>query len=160
MTTRRPGAGEGGDDVLDTVDAERTTLDSDSTIIEGRGTPAIRGLGGALLPVAVGADVYSSDGDLVATVEVVSDENIGVRAGQPGRSIVVPASGIAHVSSGGRRVDLYALTENVRSLSSEGEPGSKHLEAQQPDTLARDSLPGAESAPQPSGEEPRSPHTL
>jgi hypothetical protein len=127
------------DDATDAPDTIPTPVTGDTSIIEGNPEPPVRGPGGQLLRIEVGAQVYSSDGDDVAVVEITNADTIGIRAGSPGRSIVVPASGIARVAADGKRVDLYASTREVRDLSGANQPGSRHLAAQQPETLARDS---------------------
>lgn len=149
MTTNQLDAGQQDRDAHDDVetpDAANTTIAGDTTIIEGNPEPPVRGPGGEMLHVLVGAQVYSSDGDAVAVVEITNADSIGIRAGQPGRSIVVPASGIARVSPDGKRVDLFASAAKVRDLSGAEQPGAKHLEAQQPQTLARDDQAGATTA--------------
>jgi hypothetical protein len=140
------------DDAMDASDTIPTPVTGDTSIIEGSPEPLVHGPGGQLLRIEVGAQVYSSDGDAVAVVEITNADTIGIRAGSPGRSIVVPASGIARVAANGKRVDLYASTREVRDLSGANQPGSRHLAAQQMETLAHDSRaeagePDAGSAP-------------
>jgi hypothetical protein len=130
--------GHGREDAADAVAAGSAPIDDDTSIIEDTREPSMRGPGGEPLRVEVGAEVYSSDGEAVAVVEIVGPETIGIRAGSPGRSIVVPTSGIARVAPDGRRVELYASTRQVHELSGANQPGAKHLEAQQPQTLAHD----------------------
>jgi hypothetical protein len=127
------------DDTTDAPNTISTPVTGDTSIIEGNPEPPVRGPGGQLLRIEVGAQVYSSDGDAVAVVEITNADTIGIRAGSPGRSIVVPASGIARVAADGKRVELYASTQEVRDLSGANQPGSRHLAAQQPETLAHDS---------------------
>ncbi len=125
------------DRTSDNRDDVNTPIEGDTAIIEGVPQPLVEGPEGELLRVRVGAEVFSSTGDAVAVVEITNADTVGIRAGSPGRSIVVPASGIARVSPDGKRVDLYASTREIQELSGANQSGARHLEAQQPQTLAR-----------------------
>lgn len=120
---------------------EPMVAEDDTGIIEGRPERPVEGPRGQPVRIEVGARVYSSDGVDVAVVEITSTDTIGIRAGSPGRSIVVPSTGIAHVSRDGWRVDLHATAEEVRDLSGAKQQGRMHLAAQQPGTLAREDQP-------------------
>ena len=108
----------------------------DSAILAGQPGEPESHVGREPLRIEVGARVYSSDGEEVAVVEMLSADTLGIRASSPGRSISVPASGIARVSQRGRRVDLCASGAQVRALSGAQRPGYNHLQAQQPNALA------------------------
>jgi hypothetical protein len=146
MNTRNRNQFDASNDARD--DDADTPIQGDTAIIEGDQAPVMRGPAGELVHIQVGARVYSSEGEAVAVVEITNTDTVGIRAGSPGRSIVVPASGIAWVSPDGKRVGLYASTKEVRDLSGANQSGAKHLEAQQPQTLARDNAaPTGEELP-------------
>ena len=80
-----------------------------------------------LARVQVGAEVYASDGADVAIVEIVSPGHLGIRAGQPGRSIELPAEAIARVSPDGLRVDITLSSAQIEQFSGPDSTGADHL---------------------------------
>ncbi len=111
---------------------------SDTTIIESRESDARDHAHTALDRVQVGAEVFSSDGVLVAVVEIVAPDRIGLRAGSPGRPVDVPANGITSISTDGRRVEVRLSSDDIERLAGGDQPGYRHLEAQQSHAIAAD----------------------
>lgn len=102
--------------------------DLDSAIIEApfQGVPHEDGLA----RVQVGAEVYASGGEEVAIVEVVSPGHLGIRAGQPGRPIDLPAEAVARVSPDGQRVDITLSSAQIEQFSGPDSTGANHLAGQ------------------------------
>ena len=84
-----------------------------------------------LARVQVGAEVYAADGEEVAVVEMVAPGHVGVRAGQPGRTIDLPPEAIARVSPDGQRVDITLSSAQVEQFAGGEQTGADHLEGQQ-----------------------------
>jgi hypothetical protein len=133
----------------DTAPTDRddfAAVTSDTTIIESRESAARDHAHTALDRVQVGAEVFSSDGALVAVVEIVAPDRIGIRAGSPGRPVDVPARGITSISADGRRVEVRLSSDEIERLAGGDQPGYRHLEAQQSHAIAEDI---AEDEPRP-----------
>ena len=133
----------------DTAPTDRDDLaavTSDTTIIEARESDPRGHAHTALDRVQVGAEVLSSDGALVAVVEIVAPDRIGIRAGSPGRPVDVPARGITSISADGRRVEVRLSSNEIERLAGGDQPGYRHLEAQQSHAIAEDI---AEDEPRP-----------
>ncbi len=133
----------------DTAPTDRDDLaavTSDTTIIEARESDPRDHAHTALDRVRVGAEVLSSDGALVAVVEIVAPDRIGIRAGSPGRPVDVPARGITSISADGRRVEVRLSSDEIERLAGGDQPGYRHLEAQQSHAIAEDI---AEDEPRP-----------
>lgn len=133
----------------DTAPTDRDDLaavTSDTTIIEARESDLRDHAHTALDRVQVGAEVLSSDGALVAVVEIVAPDRIGIRAGSPGRPVDVPARGITSISADGRRVEVRLSSDEIERLAGGDQPGYRHLEAQQSHAIAEDI---AEDEPRP-----------
>lgn len=79
----------------------------------------------------VGAAVYAADGAEVAVVEIVGPGHLGIRAGQPGRTIDLPGAAVARVSPDGQRVDITLTEAQVEQFAGGESTGADHLAAQQ-----------------------------
>jgi hypothetical protein len=136
MQNSTPNADREDNSELDSAE-DYTPVTNDTDILEATGPGAASSsIEPELRHLQVGATAYSSDGQQVAVVETVRPGAVGVRAGQPGRSIEVPLGALAGVSQDGQRLDLRLSGEDVERLAGGDQPGYAHLAALRPQDVA------------------------
>lgn len=117
---------------LEDIAAGMQPRELDSAIIEEGATAAPgQSQEDALARVQVGAAVYASGGEDVAVVEMVLPGHLGVRAGQPGRALDLPATAVARVSDDGQRVDITLSSAQVEQFAGGNATGADLLAGQQ-----------------------------